>query len=241
MARGHVSLAQVDDEEVRGRTEDEKEIFVLDQRIASAERKVSALEDRYGLDTLVKSPYAGRVVELKVNVGELVERGTPLITLVRSAPGDAATPSSTQQVLSAVVYVPPSFGKQVRVGERAHVALSTARREEFGFIIGRVRSVADVPSTAEGMQRVLKNRQLVQSLSNNAAPFEVIIDLETDAKTPSGYRWSSSSGPDLKINGGTLVGADIEVRTIPLLAFAIPQARQLLEAFRPSSGSEARP
>jgi HlyD family secretion protein len=113
------------------------------------------------------------------------------------------------------------------------VAVSTARREEFGFVIGRVRLVADIPSTAEGMQRALKNKQLVQSLSNNAAPFEVLIDLHADPSTPSGYRWSSSRGPNLTLNGGTLVSADIEVSNVPILALAIPQVRQLLERIFP--------
>jgi HlyD family secretion protein len=125
--------------------------------------------------------------------------------------------------------VPPAFGKQVHDGDAVQVAISTARREEFGFVSGRVRTVADIPSTAEGMQRSLKNRQLVQTLSNNAAPFEVLIDLYADPTTQSGYRWSSSRGPDLTLNGGTLVSADIEVRTLPILALAIPQLRQLLE------------
>jgi HlyD family secretion protein len=125
--------------------------------------------------------------------------------------------------------VPPSFGKQVRPGDAVQVAISTARREEFGFVMGKVRDVADIPSTTEGMQRTLKNRQLVQTLSNNAAPFEVIIDLALDPSTPSGYRWSSSRGPDISLNGGTLVSADIEVRSVPILAFAIPQVRLLLD------------
>jgi HlyD family secretion protein len=128
--------------------------------------------------------------------------------------------------------VAPRFGKQIRAGDVVQLAISTARREEFGFVIGRVRMVADIPSTAEGMQRSLKNKQLVQTLSNNAAPFEAVIDLYADPATPSGYRWSSSRGPDIRLNGGTLVSADIEVRSLPILTLAIPQIRQLLTKLR---------
>ena len=76
--------------------------------------------------------------------------------------------------------------------------------------------------------RALKNKQLVQTLSNNAAPIEVAVELERDAATPSGYKWSSSRGPDLKLNDGTLTRADIEVRDMPLLSLVIPPLRQVL-------------
>ena len=105
---------------------------------------------------------------------------------------------------------------------------SVAPREEFGFLMGKVRWVAEVPSTPEGMAYTLKNRQLVQTLSNNSAPIEVVVELERDPSTPSGFRWSSSRGPDLKLNDGTLTRADIEVRDLPLLSLVIPPLRQVL-------------
>jgi HlyD family secretion protein len=119
------------------------------------------------------------------------------------------------------------------------VAVSTARREEFGFIIGRVRTVAEIPSTAEGMERVLKNKQLVQTMSKNAAPFEIEAELFADPATKSGYRWSSSHGPNLKINSGTLITAEIEVRDLPILSLVIPQTRTLLERLRGFAGASS--
>jgi HlyD family secretion protein len=251
LARNQVDLAQMDDEEVRSRTDDEKELLALDQKIASAERRAIGLRERLDFESRVKSPYDGRIAELKVNVGELVERGTSLFTVLPENSGTVLPAAAAQSApkefgsLVAVVYVPPSFGKQVQAGDAVQVAISTARREEYGFVMGRVRLVADIPSTAEGMQRVLKNKQLVQTLSNNAAPFEVLIDLYSDRSTPSGYRWSSSRGPSITLNGGTLVNADIEVRSVPILALAVPQVRQLLERVFPparaASATDKRP
>ena len=45
-------------------------------------------------------------------------------------------------------------------------------------------------------------------------------------------RWSSSRGPNLKINSGTLVEADIEVRDLPILSLVIPQMRTFLAGVR---------
>ena len=76
------------------------------------------------------------------------------------------------------------------------------------------------------MAYTLKNKQLVQNLSNNAAPIEIAVELERDPSTFSGYKWSSSKGPSIKINGGTLTQADVEVRDLPLLSLVIPPLRQ---------------
>jgi HlyD family secretion protein len=108
------------------------------------------------------------------------------------------------------------------------VSPSTVRREEFGFIEGRVRSVAEVPSTAEGMNRTLKNRQLAQTLAKDGAPYEIVVDLLADSSTPSGYKWSSSRGPEVKINAGTLGDSDIETMSLPVLSLLVPPLRQIL-------------
>jgi HlyD family secretion protein len=238
LARDRTSLKDLDNEETKTRADNEHELLNVDLKIATAQRKASALADRYRIESSVVSPYNGNVAEVQVNPGELVERGTSLFTLVPKDSGeDSAGPAEAPNgpaigPLVAVLYVAPTFGKQVRTGDLVQVAVSTARREEFGFIVGRVRTVAEIPSTAEGMERVLKNKQLVQTMSKNAAPFEIEAELYADPTTKSGYRWSSSRGPNLKINSGTPVSADIEVRDLPILGLVIPQTRTLLERLR---------
>jgi HlyD family secretion protein len=245
LARDRTSLKDLDNDETKTRADDEHELLNVDLKIATAQRKQSALADRYRVESSVVSPYDGNVAEVQVNPGELVERGTSLFTLVpKDSADDAAKLAEAANgpaigPLVAVLYVAPTFGKQVRPGDAVQVAVSTARREEFGFIVGRVRTVAEIPSTAEGMERVLKNKQLVQTMSKNAAPFEIEAELYADAATKSGYRWSSSRGPNLKINSGTPVTADIEVRDLPILSLVIPQTRTLLERLRGLLGLSA--
>jgi HlyD family secretion protein len=242
------SLKDLDNDEAKMKADNEHELLNIDLKIAAASRKASELRDRYQLESAVISPYEGDVAEVKVNPGELVERGTALFTLVPKDSGktteelaENGLPPAAVGPLIATLYVAPTFGKQVRPGDLVQVAVSTARREEYGFIVGRVRTVAEIPSTAEGMERVLKNKQLVQTMSNNAAPFEVQAELYADPATKSGYRWSSSRGPNLKINSGTLVTADIEVRDLPILSLVIPQTRTPLEKLRRLISSSPQP
>ncbi len=245
LARDRTSLKDIDNEEIKNRADNEHELLNIDLKIATAQRKANGLADRYRLESAVVSPYDGTVAEVQVNPGELVERGTSLFTLVpkdavdNSAKSDNPPNGTAMGPLLAVLYVAPTFGKQVRPGDMVQVAVSTARREEFGFIVGRVRTVAEIPSTAEGMERVLKNKQLVQTMSKNAAPFEIEAELFADPATKSGYRWSSSRGPNLKINSGTLITAEIEVRDLPILSLVIPQTRTLLERLRGLAGASS--
>lgn len=78
-------------------------------------------------------------------------------------------------------------------------------------MLGTVTFVSEFPATPQGMQRVLKNDKLVASLAGGDAPYEVHADLVLDAATPSGYKWSSSGGPALTIQSGTLIGAQVTV------------------------------
>jgi HlyD family secretion protein len=89
------------------------------------------------------------------------------------------------------------------------VSPASLSREEYGFMRGKVRSVASFPSTFQSMMRVLANEQLVREFLVAGTPIEVRIDLTPDPSTPSGYRWSSSSGPPFAIDSGALCQANI--------------------------------
>ena len=43
-------------------------------------------------------------------------------------------------------------------------------------------------------------------------PIQVNVALHPDPATPTGYRWSSSRGPSLKISSGTLAAGNVVVR-----------------------------
>lgn len=224
LARTRYARRQSAVEETNAQTEQERERLTLSLRHATAERHVAELQARLDRFQVVVSPFAGTVAELKVNEGETVERGVALLTLL---PGEA-TPAGGRGSFAPVVatlYISASDGKRVRAGMEVQIVPSTVRREEYGFILGRVTSVAEVQATPEGMQRSLKNRQLAQTLSAAGAPFEVRAELLTDTATPSGYHWSSSQGPDTMITTGTLAHAEVVTRREPLLQLLIPALR----------------
>jgi HlyD family secretion protein len=224
LARASNEIKQIERDETALTIDHERELLDKEMTIGAAERKIDALAARLDRQTVVVSSYAGQVVEAKANVGDIVDKGGELLTVLPSqADGD------DNDDLVAIVYVPPNDGKKVRPGMTAQIAPTMVKREEYGFIQGKVRSVAEIPSSAEGMQRTLKNAQLVEALSGGGAPFEVVIDLERDPSTPSGFRWSSSRGPDGDINTGALADAQVTVREIHLISLVIPALEQMID------------
>ncbi len=162
----------------------------------------------------IVAPFGGRVLELLVDQGAVVSPGTPVLSM-----------EIASEELLAVVFVKAEQGKQIRVGMEARVVPSTVQREEHGFMLGTVIRVAEFPSTARGMQRLLANQELVTDLMAEGPPVQVDVALTRDATTPSGYRWSSSRGPALEITSGTLADGSVIMRKDRPIALVIPRLR----------------
>ena len=225
LIRTQNSLNSLKFEDNNRRIEREREMLDREVKIEQASRAVEALQQRRQRMTFVESPYDGVVVEQKLNLGEIVDAGKPILSVL---PGASEQEGARAAPLTAKLYVPSAEGKKVQPGMQVYIVPSTVKREEFGFIYGRIKSVASVPSTPEGMMRSLRNRQLVDQMSSGGAPFEVEASLEVDAATPSGFRWSSSQGPDQIISAGSLANAQVIVREQRMIALVMPALRRLL-------------
>jgi hypothetical protein len=150
----------------------------------------------------ILSPYTGRILELKADTGNLVHQGSSLVSL-EFVGEDIA--------LEAIMYLSPADGKNVQPGMEVKIAPVTVRTEELGFLLGEVESVGAFPATYEGILRTLGSEELIQALVTEQAPIEVRVALLSDSTTASGYKWSSSTGPDFEVSSGTLGSATIVV------------------------------
>jgi HlyD family secretion protein len=183
-------------------------------RIDGVRREISQLQTQLGSTTEVTSPYTGRVLEVTANVGDLLSQGSRIVTL-----------EAFEEPIEAVIYIPAADGKRVQPGMRAQISPSTVKSEEFGFIIGEVDSVSDFPVTPEGLRKVLRNEALVANLTGQSAPIEIDVTLLEDAATESGFKWSSSSGPPMKVFSGTICTASVTVEKKRPISYVLPILR----------------
>jgi HlyD family secretion protein len=206
IANGQAGIRSVE-QRIRGRADE-----VSAARSRLDEQKATATEI-----TKVVSAVRGRVVEVKVNAGDRVRPGD-VVAVVEP-------PSAT---LEPVVFVESVTGKRIKPGMEVEVVPSTVKREEYGFMLGRVRFVGDYPVTPEAVGAIVANSSLVQELLGGSAKLEMRASLVPDAKTPSGFRWSSSTGPPFKVDTGTRVIVSTVVERRPPIGYVLPLLRGTL-------------
>jgi HlyD family secretion protein len=215
---GQSQLVQIAVKEQELRARHDEEVSASRTKIAAQERVVAVLEREMKSNAEVVSQHTGRILEIIADQGARVAAGDAIVTLDLTG--------RTIKELEVILYVPSSYGKQIQVGMTAFVSPSTVKREEFGLMVGRVTYVSDYPATSRGMLRVLKNDKLLASLVGSDSPYEVHADLLVDEHTFSGYRWSSSQGPPLKIHSGTRATAYITVASRRPIEMVVPLVRE---------------
>lgn len=149
---------------------------------------------RQGDTVPVRSYVAGTATDVVVTPGASVNRGDPVAVLRQ---GDES--------LRALLYVNQDDGADLAKGTRAFLLPSTVSAEEYGYLLGTVVSVSELPLSQEQMMLELANEDLVQALRGDGDRLEVVVDLEDDSSTPSGFSWSIDQGPPFALSNLTLI------------------------------------
>lgn len=186
-------------------------------RITDLRRNLNLLRNDLDLNTRVFSPYSGHVIEVQAQAGSLVGPGNAILTL---------EPDVEQ--IEIVAFVPATSSKDIQPGMPAEVIPSSVRPEEYGFMRGKVVSVAEYPATEEALMRRFQNDSLVKSLASAGPETELHVQLIEDPSTPSGYQWSSKKGAPVRITPATLCGVQIVTREQPPIAMVFPYLKKKL-------------
>jgi HlyD family secretion protein len=186
------------------------------KEIQETERAIAQLELQLKGKSQILSKYNGRVLELAIVPGQSLEQGARLGTI-------EAQDSANQ--LTSVVFFPVSEGKKIRKGMTLQITPSTVKRERFGGIVGTVTNISAFPVTKEGAASVVGGAELLQSLKSQEPQLQVFAELQTDPTTPSGFRWSSSQGPQMPVTSGTTASIRATVEEQAPITFVFPILR----------------
>ena len=180
-----------------------------------AQRQVNELEAV--IDTWrIRSTRAGRVTEIKSQLGANLAPGDPVLSIETGEEG-----------MDVLIYVSPADGKRVAPGMPVLVSPSTARREMFGAMNGTVQSLSEFPASPGGMAAVLQNQDLAAAFSSNGPPYPGRVALTPNPRSVSGVDWTSQRREDLTITSGTLASVEIRVANEPPIALALPWFRDI--------------
>jgi HlyD family secretion protein len=181
----------------------ESEVQASSYEIAEAERKLNYLIEKQELYSRVVSTHNGRVLEVRAGSGDIVNAGSTILSMELAG--------EEEQPLEAIIFVPSTEGKRIEPGMVVHISPSVVRREEHGVVLGIVQFVAEFPSSKKGMMQILENEQLVQSYleQTKGMPIAIRVQLQRKKENPSGYAWSSGTGPEIRLTTGTPCTASV--------------------------------
>jgi len=197
-----------------------------ENQIQEVKRAIAQLELQLKQNSEIRSPYSGRVLEVTATSGQILSPGFRLGSI------DAEKQS---RELVAVTYFAVQDGKKIEQRMKdlkekdkaveVQVTPTTVKRERFGGIKGTVTSVSVFPITKEGAALSVGNADLVESMVAKGPQLEVVAKLKPDTSTFSGYAWSSSKGPPMKMSSGTTTTVRATVEEVPPITFVLPFLR----------------
>jgi len=198
----------------------EQERLDIQQKIDEQEIVIASLIDKFKLETNVVSSHTGRILEIMVDKGDIIQPNSPLFSLELEG--------EDIKLLEVIIYVPAVDGKKVKKGMDIQISPATIKKEEYGAIKGTVTFVSDFPSTHNGMMRILNNDNLARMLSGSGAPIAIHANLLLNSNTISGLQWTSSKGPPTTIHSGTICSSYIVVKKQCPMSLVIPLMKKYL-------------
>ncbi|WP_128374581.1 HlyD family efflux transporter periplasmic adaptor subunit [Streptomyces cavernae] len=154
-------------------------------------------------DTVVRTVAAGRITSLVATVGAIISTGSDIAAVEKIAkPGDP---------LLAVVYAPAENAAAIPDDAAVDLTVQSAPAEEYGVLRGRVKAVGRTAQSRQQIGAFLGDSQLGEQFTRKGRPVAVLVRLDRDPGTESGYRWSSKDGPPFAMTSMTLATGSIRL------------------------------
>lgn len=177
----------------------------------SAGQEVALVRTAAGNEVSLKSSFSGKILELNAAKGALLKAESSLGRVEVS-----------DRPLKGIVLLPLVEGKRLTPGAKVQISPSNVLAQEYGYLLGTVTYVSDYPITTDSLMSELKSRELVQMLAAGGALIRADVELDTDANSPSGFKWSSSKGPPMQMSNGTLFFASLVIGEQRPISLVLP-------------------
>ena len=174
-----------------------------------------SMEDSYSILT---STVEGTVINTKVD-NEAFEAFEPIISVV------SGNPSQTQRAM-LIAYIDNAGQRDLREGMMAQVWPEDEKRDEIGYVKGRVVRIDRYPVSASEVRQTLKNEEMASRLlSSGDMMYQVQIDLLPSPDDPSQYDWSFGEPEDVNLNVGTYCSVMSETRRRSMFRYLFESVR----------------
>ena len=171
--------------------------------------------------SFLTSTVSGLVIHSKTD-NEPFEAFDPIISVV-----DANTGKQESERAQLIAYADNDAQRDLRIGMEAQVWPADEKRDEIGYVRGRITQVVRYPANAAEVRQTLKSDILVQQLlgDGGGAVYEVIIDLQRDPADPTRYDWSFGEPDGVSMDFGTYCSVLTETRRFSMFQYLFETAR----------------
>ena len=153
-----------------------------------------ASENAARKSTIITAPYAGTVTALNLKVGQSVQLGQTLATLVPLA--DASKGAELQ----AHLFAPSRTAGFVRAGQTVYLRYAAYPYQKFGLYTGHITAVSATPFAPSELPANLAQQLITQAGSNEAL---YRINVQLDEQSINAY------GSTLQLKAGLTLDADV--------------------------------
>ena len=192
----------------------------------------------------VSPPLDGRITEVFVQKGDEVKKGDVLFRYVADGAvrelrsndsGVVLSHKVNQETFSAMepcVYLLPHDQvnqlkdmiafvtyadlRKLKVGMEVQATPSDLKREEVGYMYGRIVSINELPTSSKEAGSLFKLDEFTLAVFPAEAAFMVKIRLEDHLQDKSKIRWSHQGGEDINVKIGTFCSLQIVIKDRPV-------------------------
>jgi len=216
LARTRADLEALDANLLALRSQRDAELESLSRQEVDVYAQLEQARLSRNLATEIRASVAGEVVMTPVTRHSLVSAGQKLLVV-----------ETGEDTLEALIFIPAEVGKQVQLGMEVRLSPTTARREEYGALLGTVSAVSPVPLTQQEVADLLSSPDLARQFAGERAPILVRVRLRRDVSAgPNAYAWTSHKGREVALDNGLLVTADVTVRAAAPIELVVPALRR---------------
>ena len=171
--------------------------------------------------SFLTSTVTGLVISTKAD-NEQFEAFEPIMSAVT---GDAD--SQQLRATQLIAYANNEAQRDLQVGMEAQVWPSDEKRDEIGYVRGRISQVVRYPADADDVRQSLKSDIMAQRMLGDGKEvlYEVRIDLLRDPSNPACYDWSFGQPDDVSMGIGTYCSVLTETRRRSMFKYLFDASR----------------
>ena len=170
--------------------------------------------------SFLTSTVNGMVVSSKID-NEPFEAYDPIVSIMEESP----TGEQSQRTL-LVAYADNDAQRDLRIGMEAQVWPANEKRDEIGYVRGRVVQVVRYPANVDKVRQTLKSEVLAKRLTEQSdVVYEVLIDLQRDPADPNVYDWSFGVPENVSMDFGTYCSVLTETRRLSMFQYLFETSR----------------